>query len=175
MSTLAWLVTLWGGIFSLAWIAIGLVSLHAAVRFRTLRDLDGPEPKRWPRLTVVIAACDEARTIGPALATLLVSDYPDLEIVVVNDRSTDDTGAIIDDVARRRPRVRAVHVRELPDGWLGKVHALHSGVAAATGEWLLFTDADVHFAPDTLRNAIAHVEAHGIDHLAAAPNVITPG
>ncbi|HUC44151.1 MAG TPA: glycosyltransferase [Candidatus Sulfotelmatobacter sp.] len=171
---MAWLVALWGGIFSLAWIAIGLVSLQAAVRFRTMRDLDAPEPSRWPRLSVIIAACDEAGTIGPALSTHLASDYPDLEIVVVNDRSTDRTGAILDEIAGRDSRVRAVHVRELPAGWLGKVHALNEGVAAASGEWLLFTDADVHFGPDTLRRAVAHAAAHGIDHLAVAPNVITP-
>lgn len=175
MSAASWLLAVWGGIFSVAWIAIGLVALHAAVRFRTLRELSAPEPAVWPRVSVIVAACDEAGTIGPALSSVLASDYPDLEVVVVNDRSTDRTGEIIDDFARRDPRVRASHVRELPEGWLGKVHALDRGVAASTGSWLLFTDADVHFKPETLRRVISHVEQDCIDHLAATPDVITPG
>lgn len=175
MSAGGWVLAVWGALTSAAWCGLTLYGLRASSRFRKFGDLDGAPPDRWPRLSVVIAACDEAATIGPALATLLAQDYPDLEIVAVDDRSRDATGAILDEAAARDPRVRAVHVRELPAGWLGKVHALDRGVDAARGDWLLFTDADVHFAPGALRRAVAHVDAHGLDHLAVAPDLISPG
>ncbi len=81
----------------------------------------------------------------------LASDYPDLEIVLVEDRSTDDTPRIADAIAARDPRVRVVHIDSLPEGWLGKVHALEVGVKASTGEWFLLSDADVHLSPTILK------------------------
>jgi Glycosyl transferase family 2 len=102
----------------------------------------------------------------------LQQDYPDLEIILVDDRSTDGTGELIDRLARQDARIRAVHVELLPQGWLGKVHALHRGVEQASGDWLLFTDADVHFAAGTLRRAVALVRHQRIDHLTLIPRTI---
>ncbi|HEY3367010.1 MAG TPA: glycosyltransferase family A protein [Symbiobacteriaceae bacterium] len=93
-----------------------------------------------------------------AVESVLAQDYPDFEVVLIDDRSTDDTGAIVDDLAAEYPtRVRATHITTLPPGWLGKNHALYQGVRQSTGEWLLFTDADVHFHPGALRAALAYV------------------
>jgi glycosyltransferase involved in cell wall biosynthesis len=146
--------------------------VRQTLRIGRLRLLDStsPEPSEWPRVSVVIAACNEERTIEGALATLLSEDYPDLEIVLVDDRSTDATGAIIDRLAERDGRVRPVHVRTLPDGWLGKVHALDQGAKRASGRWVLFTDADVHFHRGALRKAIARCEAERLDHLSVLPD-----
>ncbi|HZN54478.1 MAG TPA: glycosyltransferase family 2 protein [Candidatus Polarisedimenticolaceae bacterium] len=163
------------GALSAAWCAFLLHGLRTALRFRRFADLSAPLPASWPRLSVIVAACDEEETIGPALETLLAQDYPELEIVVVDDRSRDATGRIADAAARRDPRLAAVHVSALPDGWLGKVHALDRGVAAARGDWLLFTDADVHFSSDVLRRAVAYAEAERLDHLTVAPELIAPG
>ena len=163
------------GALSAAWCAFLVHGLRTALTFRRFADLPAPPPASWPKLTVVVAACDEEETIGPALATLLAQDYPDLEIVVVDDRSKDATGRIADAAAKGDARLRVVHVRELPGGWLGKVHALDRGVAAATGDWLLFTDADVHFSTDALRRAIAHAEHARLDHLTVAPELLSPG
>jgi hypothetical protein len=91
--------------------------------------------------------------------------------VFVNDRSTDDTGAIIDRLAAGDPRVTAVHVETLPDGWLGKVHALQRGLEASRGEYVLFTDADVHYQPDTLKRAVGYMLRDRLDHLAAVPEL----
>jgi hypothetical protein len=165
------LLAVWGGVTSIAWCLGNLTSLLRLRRLRRLRDVVAAPPPRWPRLSVVIAACNEATTLEAALATLLAVDYPELEIVLVDDRSTDGTGAIVDALAARDPRIRAIHVRELPAGWLGKVHALDVGAAAATGEWLLFTDADVHFAPPALDQAIAVCLAEDLDHLVVMPEV----
>lgn len=131
-----------------------------------------PMPDGWPRLSVIIPACNEAASLEAAAATLLQQDYSDLEIVLVDDRSTDGTGELVDRMAQRDPRIRAVHVETLPPGWLGKVHALHRGVEQTSGDWLLFTDADVHFASGTLRRAIALVLHQGVDHLALIPRTI---
>lgn len=171
MSSMDGILAIWGGAFSALWCLFGLAGLRSALVFRTLRQLPAPEPPAWPRLTVVVAACDEEATIGPALTTLVGQDYPDLEIVVVNDRSKDGTGRIVDEVAAREPRVRAVHVRTLPEGWLGKVHAMHRATGIASGDWILYTDADVHFAPGTLRRAVAHAIHARLDHLAIAPEI----
>jgi hypothetical protein len=159
-------------------LAYWLWCLHAAVRIRrSVPALDAfdPPPGPLPRLSVIVSARDEAETIEPAAHTLLAQDDPDLEIILVDDRSTDGTGAVIDHLAAEDGRVRTVHVTDLPDGWLGKVHALACGVAEASGEFLLFTDADVHFEPGALRRAVAWCEAKGLDHLALLPRLRPAG
>ena len=129
-------------------------------------------PDGWPRLSVIIPACNEAASLEAAVATLLEQDYSDLEIILVDDRSTDGTGELMDRMSQRDGRIRVVHVETLPSGWLGKVHALHRGVEQASGDWLLFTDADVHFASGALRRAIALVLYQSVDHLALVPRVV---
>jgi cellulose synthase/poly-beta-1,6-N-acetylglucosamine synthase-like glycosyltransferase len=123
----------------------------------------------------VVAARNEARGIEAAMRSLLAQDVPRLEVVAVDDRSEDATGAILDRFAGDEPRLRVVHVAELPAGWLGKNHALWLGAGHATGELLLFTDADVVMAPDTLRRAAAMMAAGRIDHLPAGMHVDMPG
>ncbi|HET6429623.1 MAG TPA: glycosyltransferase family 2 protein, partial [Phycisphaerae bacterium] len=125
----------------------------------------------WPTLSVIVPACDEADKIEPAARSLLALDYPGMEIIFVDDRSTDETGPIIDRLAADDTRVRAIHVTELPDGWLGKVHALDTGLRASSGELVLFTDADVHFRPGAMRRAVALVESRGLDFLAVLPRL----
>jgi glycosyltransferase involved in cell wall biosynthesis len=152
---------------------VGLGYLIVSIkRLPVLREQHAPVPDVWPRLSVVIPACDEATSLESAVTTLLQQDYPDLEIILVDDRSTDGTAEIIERLAREDPRIRAVHVETLPQGWLGKVHALHCGVEQASGDWLLFTDADVHFAAGTLRRAVAFVLHQQVDHLTLIPRTI---
>ena len=156
---------------ALYWGTVAVLLVQALRRVPQLCELRPPAPAAWPRLSLVIPACNEGDTLGPALQSRLREDYPALELVVVDDRSTDATGAIVDAAAAQDPRVRPLHVRELPEGWLGKVHALHVGAAAAQGDWLLFTDADVHLEPGTLRTAVAYCEARGLDHLGVFPEI----
>lgn len=153
----------------LAWIAQAALTLVHLSEIRTLADLSPSDPPRWPRISAIVPARDEAAAIGTALASRLADDYPDLELVVVDDRSADDTPRIIADLAEKDPRIVPVHINELPHGWLGKVHALEQGVHAATGEWLLVSDADIHLAPGALRRALALCEADGLDFLALVP------
>jgi hypothetical protein len=134
---------------------------------------DGPEP--LPRLSVVVPARNEEGTVEEAMRTLLAADYPDVEVVAVDDRSTDATGAILERLAAAHPRLRVTHVRELPPGWLGKNHALHLGAGLASGEYILFTDADVHFEPSTLRRAVRAAARRRLDHLVLLPEVVVQG
>ncbi len=153
------------------WLGAAWEVMRGNRRLPRLATLESPPPARWPRVSLVFAARNEGRTVGAAVPTMLALDYPDLELVAVDDRSEDDTGTVLDALAAREPRLRVDHVRALPPGWLGKNHALHHGAAQATGEWILFTDADIHFAPDALRRAVAYAEAERLDHLAAAPRL----
>jgi glycosyltransferase involved in cell wall biosynthesis len=136
-----------------------------------LRKLRPVEPEAWPIVSVVIPAKDEAETLEAAMATRRAEDYPGLEIVLVEDRSSDGTAAIADRMATGMEGLRVEHIRALPPGWLGKVHALQRGVELATGDWVLLTDADVHLTPGTLRRCVAHCEERGIDFLALVPRL----
>lgn len=160
---------------SLAWgVSLGVV-LRTIRAIPRLRDVHAPEPPRWPRVSLIIPARDEARDLERAVRTRLADDYPDLQVIVVDDRSTDGTGAIADRLAVEDPRVQVIHVTELPPGWLGKLHALDRGVTMADGEWLLFSDADVEFAPGTLRRTVAFGEHQGLDHVTVVPSFRSNG
>jgi cellulose synthase/poly-beta-1,6-N-acetylglucosamine synthase-like glycosyltransferase len=130
----------------------------------------------WPHVSIIAPARNEERGVRAAVESLLRQDYPALELVVVNDRSTDRTGAILSALAEEHPgRLRVVTVKELPHGWLGKNHALWLGARQSSGAWLLFTDADVVFDPTCVRRAVAHAEAHTLDHLTMSPKLLAHG
>jgi len=118
---------------------------------RLPRANDRPE---WPPVSIVVPARNEERDIESAVRSHLESDYPDLEVVVVDDRSDDGTREILARLAEGDRRIRIVAGEEPPPGWLGKPHALRQGAGHARGEWLLFADADVVYAPDALRRAM---------------------
>lgn len=143
--------------------------------WRTGRDVPklsedrSPEPAEWPLVSLIIAARNEEAEVEAALRARLADGYPALEVVVVDDRSDDRTGAILDAIAADEPRVKVIHLDALPEGWLGKLYAMHRGIEASSGEWVLLSDADVHFAPGTLRRALAACVSHRLDHFAALP------
>jgi glycosyltransferase involved in cell wall biosynthesis len=144
-------------------------------RLRHLHDVPPAEGAEMPSVSIVIAARNEARGIEPALRSVLSQRGESIEVMVVDDRSEDATGAILDRMAAEHPRLRVVHVTELPAGWLGKNHALWLGARAARGELLLFTDADVVMTPDTAARAAGYLVREGMDHVTVAPRVIMPG
>ena len=127
-----------------------------------------------PRLSVIVAARNEGKKIREALQSLLKQDYAHLEFIVVNDRSTDNTGAIVEEMGAADGRLRVVNIRELPAGWLGKNYALYRGAEIASGELLLFTDADVVMDPSTVARAVSYLEIHELEHLAVMPTVSLP-
>jgi glycosyltransferase involved in cell wall biosynthesis len=184
-----------GTILALAW-ASRIVD--AALGMPSVADISGPEwnrdpvsPAGNPRVSIIVPARNEEETIEQALITLLALDYDNYEVIAVNDRSTDRTGEIMEKVLEKphpstgsgqafsqktreigRPDYRVIHHQELPSGWLGKTHAMWTGAHEATGEWLLFTDADVLFKPDSLRRALAYAESVAADHAVLFPRMI---
>jgi hypothetical protein len=170
---------IWTGLaatsFALLLVATLLLG-YANSRVVRLADVVRRTPlERAPRISVIAPALNEERNIEAAVRSLAQQDYPDYEIVLVDDRSTDATPRILARLAREIPRLKVVTVRELPSGWLGKNHANMLGARSATGEILLFTDADVMLAPTALDRAVAHMERHGLDHLTASPETVMPG
>jgi glycosyltransferase involved in cell wall biosynthesis len=147
------------------WVFHGLRVAWGLLRLPWIKDFAPAKDADCPRISLIFAARDEQEKLPGALATLATIDYPDLEIIAVDDRSQDATGPILDEFSRTHERFRAVRVSALPPGWLGKPHALQKAYESATGEWLLFTDADVRFAPDALRRAAAMVQQKNLDHL----------
>lgn len=160
-----------------------LILLYRLVRHqRDVPKLSAVSPaalfgnSRQPKLSVIVAARNEEGGLRAALRSMLCQDYPNLELIVVDDRSTDATGRIMADVQAEDPnRVRAITVTELPPGWLGKNHALWLGAQLASGDWLLFTDADMIFDRTTFRRAITYSESANLDHLTLLPGVVAQG
>lgn len=144
-------------------------------RIRSLKDIAPLEQNLWPRVSVVIAARNEARHIEEALQSVLNQDYPPLEVIVADDRSTDETGGILDRMAASNPQLRPLHINELPPGWLGKNHALDFAARQATGDFLLFTDADIVMHPTAIRRAVSYAERERRDHITLGPEGHMPG
>jgi len=140
-------------------------------RITRLADWRPMLPPAPVRVSIVVAARDEAHTIEAGLASLLAQDHPDFEVIVVDDRSTDGTGEVVHRLALSDPRVRCVRVDVLPPGWLGKNHALARGAELASGRYLLFTDADVVFEPSAVQRAVAYAVTKHLEHLTASPGI----
>lgn len=167
----------------LFWLALATLVLDALaaadliIGNRSVRALSNvppvpiPDP---PRVSIIVAARNEQRNIAAALQSLLDLSYPDYELIVVDDRSQDRTGPILDAMAASNPRLKVIHVDHLPPGWLGKNHALWVASRRASGELLLFTDADVVMEPTVVTRAVAFLEQNRLDHLAATPSMHMP-
>ena len=157
---------------SIWWIVLPLRAVLHGRKLRSLSALEMDLPAEWPRVSVLVPAKNEEDTLFAAVQSLLQVDYPDLEIILINDRSTDRTGEVAERLAQLDPRIRRIDIEQLPEGWLGKVHALQQGVRASSGEWLLFTDADIHFAPQALKKAIGYCFQYRKDFLALFPELV---
>jgi hypothetical protein len=166
-------IVLAGSLATWIWLAVRLVRLSRLSSLPQPGAIADP-PSGWPRLSVVVACRNEEGAVEQTLASLAAQDYPDLEIIAVDDRSTDRTAARLTALATQSPRLRVVRVAELPAGWLGKNHALDRGQQGATGELLLFTDADVVFSPGVLRQAVAWLVGHGLGHGVVLPRLMAP-
>jgi glycosyltransferase involved in cell wall biosynthesis len=153
------------------WVFYGLRAAYGATILPWIRNFASAEDAECPSISLIFAARDEAEKLPAALATLAALDYPHLEIIAVDDRSQDSTASILDEFAAVHSRFRAIHVSEIPSGWLGKTHALQKGFEASSGDWLLFTDADVRFKPDIIRRAVTLAKQQKLDHLTLVCNV----
>ncbi|GIW94889.1 MAG: hypothetical protein KatS3mg110_2930 [Pirellulaceae bacterium] len=173
--TLAFFLALW------AWSGLVIHLMVSALFVRGIRQLVRIEnitsqPRQpYPKVSIVLAARNEERHVRSAIQTLSRMDYPHLEIIAVDDRSTDGTREILEQLAAQDSRISVLHIDSLPEGWLGKNHALYRGAERARGEWILFTDADVFMKADTLRRAVHYAQQQNVDLLAALPGLEMPG
>ncbi len=172
MILLAAKVTAW--FVALSWLA---KTVEASFGMPRVTDLLGDEydrqPEGMPSLTVIVPGRNEERDITACLESLLAQDYEQLQIIAVDDRSTDMTGTLMDELAASCPaRLRTIHIRELPADWLGKTHAMALAASTANTDWLLFTDADVLFRPDSLRRSLVYAVESGADHLVTVPTPV---
>jgi glycosyltransferase involved in cell wall biosynthesis len=171
-------------VIALSWLARALVWRH---KLRHVPDLnrmaETHAAQPLPLLSVVVPARNEAAGIAATIRSLLASKDVHLQILAVNDRSSDDTGVIMDRLAeslssdRRVPgkTLQVLHVGELPPGWLGKTHAMALAANHASGEWLLFTDGDVLFHPEALRRVLTYATSSRADHLVLLPTILLGG
>ncbi|HSG05128.1 MAG TPA: glycosyltransferase, partial [Nitrospiria bacterium] len=159
-----------GGVFVLYFLWI----MRGEYVLRLLEDHKETD-SHLPSLSIVVPARNEEARVQPAVQSLLDQDYPGLRVIAVNDRSSDQTGRILDRLAQESSRLEVVHIETLPDDWLGKPHALQSGLERADGSWVLFTDGDVVFDRSALRRAVNYAEQRGLDHLVVFPNLELKG
>lgn len=135
-------------------------------------DAEAWSPSGDERVSVICPARDEGDEIEAAMRRRLADSAPWLEFIAINDRSSDDTGRILDRLAAEDDRLQVLHLTECPEGWLGKVNAQYQGEQIATGDWLLFSDGDTHVEPGMMAAAMAHLEREHADVLAVLPKIV---
>lgn len=156
-------IVLW--LVALFWLRGAVLMIREVRQLQVLPPWDGKSA--GARVSVIIAARDEADVIEATIRAILAQQYVELELICASDRSTDGTLEILRRLENEVRRVHAVQVDHLPAGWLGKCYALDRAAAIATGEWLLFTDADVRLKPTAIARAIQHANAEQVEHVTA--------
>jgi hypothetical protein len=150
---------------ALFWILNAIDVARGTRKIPAIRDIVPLDDSDCPPVSILFAARDEEEKLPGALQTFLALDYPRYEVIAADDRSEDGTAEILKAAAQKDPRLRYVRINSLPAGWLGKPHALQQAFERSSGEWLIFTDADVHFSPDLLRRSVALAKRESWDHL----------
>lgn len=157
-------------LWTLPWIAPPLVVTIRALDSRSLDDVAATVEAGAPLVSVIIPARDESRNIERCARSVLSTTHPNVEVIVVDDHSADDTGAIARGIAAADARLRVVPAPDLPPGWFGKSWACATGAREARGSLLCFTDADTKHAPDLLARAVNALHERQVDLLTVAGN-----
>ncbi len=148
------------------------IALRNFVSFATIRR--GERPNGRPRVSVLVPARNEERAIAACVRSLAAQDYPDYEVLVLDDNSDDATASIVATVAETDPHVRLIRGEPLPHGWVGKNWACHQLAAAATGTWLIFTDADTEHHASGISACIAFSERSNVEFFSGVPDYDLP-
>ncbi len=171
----------WAGVFFVFLVLLELLHMNLLLVWVLKREprlanrTSGKMPNPLPLVTVIISAKDEERHIEEAARSILASDHASIQLILVDDRSTDRTLEIMEDLARQDSRITVLSVQELPPGWTGKTHAVFLGTHQASGEILLFTDADTVFRPDAISRALRHFLTNGLDMMSLIPGFTDRG
>lgn len=165
------ILVIYSVLLALLWMGTSLYVIIMSRKIRYLKDVAPLQQTGHPSVAIIIAVRNEEADVEEALRSVCRLRYPHLRIIVINDRSTDLTPTILQRMAVENSSLQMITIERLPKGWLGKNHALYQGYKASGEDWLLFTDADVKFAPDALRKAMQYVAEKKLDHLTALPQV----
>lgn len=157
---------------TVSWVAVSIYLLVNARKVSFLKDVATP-PFQEPSVAIIIAVKDEEAEVEEALKSVCRLQYSNLKIIVINDRSTDNTPAILNKMAEANTQLTLININHLPQGWLGKNNALYQGYLATKADWLLFTDADILYNEQALRKAMQYAVSHGLDHLTVMPQIIS--
>jgi chlorobactene glucosyltransferase len=163
-------------LFIVLFLTFGLITV--VVNSLTVRRFDQyPKTRRFPRVSILVPARNEERNIEACVTSLLEQDYPDFEVIVLDDQSTDNTLVTLEHLASTGSHLQIIHGRPIPEGWLGKHWACHQLDQAASGELLLFVDADTRHTADMLLDSVSALIAEGADLVTAFPReeVVTWG
>ena len=156
-------------LFILLFLTFGLVT--CLVNYMTVRRFDDyPPPKKFPRVSVLIPARNEARNVEVCASSLLAQDYPDFEVIFLDDQSSDETLQILARLKQADKRLIVLDGTPPPEGWLGKHWACHQLAQAASGDVLLFSDADTRHSTDMLRDSVSALLAENADMVTAFPH-----
>ena len=159
-------------VFGIAATVFSVMTLQALISLRHVKRLPKVEGgQSLPKVSIIFAARDEAERVETTIRKLLGQKGVDFEIIPVDDRSRDETGQIFKKLSGEDARVRPKRVDALPPDWLGKCHACHLGAQSATGEWLLFTDADCWLKEDVVARALNVAKAEKVQHITMTPGV----
>jgi len=155
-----------------AWIFL-IKSMTDSFRLTPYLDKFENTSKSFPKVSIILPARNEEEFIGKCLDSLIQQDYENYEIIVIDDSSNDTTGEIISEYAKKYSKIIPVSARPKPDGWMGKNWACMEGYRKATGELLLFTDADTNHSKNVLSLAVSHLISFNLDALSAIPKMLT--
>ncbi len=173
-----------------AWVVFAYLISVGRERMTKLRNAKAGLPESPPRVSILVPAKDEGSHIRTCIDRVMQQDYPSFDVIAINDRSIDDTGRVLDEMAvgwgsfspsptsqnggdEPHPVMRVVHIDHLPEGWLGKCHALYKGTEHAAGEWFFFVDSDVKLQPDALSKLVAYAVDRKADALSITTTVET--
>jgi len=154
-----------------AWVLL-IKTMIDSFRYTPLLDKFDQKPHHSPRVSVILPARNEENFIQKCLDSLTAQDYPNYEIITIDDSSEDSTGSIIAQYAKKNSKVIHVSAGPKPEGWMGKNWACMEGYKKVTGELLLFTDADTKFEKNVISLAVSHLESFSLDALTAIPKMV---
>ncbi|RXJ04633.1 glycosyltransferase [Anaerobacillus alkaliphilus] len=155
----------------LFWLIVLIDAFLGMRKLESLTNVSEDLGGNTPLVSIIIAAKNEAKDIKKSVQSQLKQTYQNIEWIIVNDRSSDGTGKLIEELVQEDHRVRSIHIHELPSGWLGKNHALYQGYLVSKGDILLFTDGDVYFEKDTVVKSLSYLTKNNIDHLTLTPDM----
>ncbi len=169
MLVLFWITVSIGGL----WILLFLMGLAEHLQTIRLRPEKNEDTSELPRVSVIVPARNEENNIGSCLETLVAQTHKDIEIIVVDDNSSDRTGEIIKQAAAKDSRIKLIQITELPEGWTGKCNAMNQAILQGkpTGEWLLFTDADTLHNPGSISTGLKFARKQEVDFLTLVPHL----